>query len=238
MTGVLATFLLSAPLLGLQLTPPADGLASSAPVMWEASIASAASAYVLSPEEGSPEETSTLADRRALAQRREHLRGLHRGFGIASWVMWTATVVFGYFQYSDRYGWFGDHDDTPCNRGQAQFGDWQCDVPILHISAAVVTAGLYGTAFGLSFAQADPDRDYDADTPEARRLRLHRTLRWVHLAIMAAQVVGGVIIANLGRMGVDERENWSVLQGLATYHLAMGTLGWGALTWAGALMML
>jgi hypothetical protein len=169
-------------------------------------------------------------------RRRARLRGAHRAMGIATWAAMTATLTLGALQFADRYG-AADLDQTRCARGNPILGDANCDAPYFHIFGIVTTASLYATTFGLSVAMSRADGGDERSSSAARRLRMHRTLRWVHLATLAAQVVGGLIIANLDAMGVDPTENYETFRGLNVYHMAAGAVSWVFLTWAGALMI-
>jgi hypothetical protein len=221
--GSLTALVVAAPLFGLSLSPP-DVEAPRSLVPGAAQAAALAAT-----EEAAAEE--------AVASDSDLMRRLHMGFGIATWAAMTATVVLGAFQYSDEYGLFVPFDETPCERGDAVFGQWQCATPVLHLSLAALTAALYATTFTLSYFVRPRGVEPDRSSRHGRRLRDHRLLRWIHLAGMAGQIVGGVVVANLGAMGVDPEENHRVFQGIATWHLAVGLITWAALTWAGALML-
>jgi hypothetical protein len=148
----------------------------------------------------------------------------------------TATVGLGFVQYYNKYGFFADQGSNPCVQGDAIFGQGQCSgVPVLHLTAASVTTALYATTFTLSLMMPDPD-DLSSGAGEfASTLRLHKLLRWVHFAGMVAQLALGVVIAtDVG--GLDRANDYDTLQALATVHMGVGVVTWGALTWAGALM--
>jgi hypothetical protein len=53
---------------------------------------------------------------------------------------------------------------------------------------------------------------------------------------MVAQALIGIVIAN-GLLGLDRANDYGTLQALATAHLGVGLVTWGAMTWAGALMV-
>jgi hypothetical protein len=156
--------------------------------------------------------------------------------GIATWAAMTATLTLGALQFADKYA-ADDYDSTRCARGNPILGEANCNVPYYHIFGIVSTTALYATTFGLSIAMSSSDRGAGDSGAPRPRLRMHRALRWVHLAGMAAQLVGGVIFANLDAMGVDPRDNYGTFRGLEIYHMVVGSLTWVALTWAGATMI-
>jgi hypothetical protein len=82
----------------------------------------------------------------------------------------------------------------------------------------------------------DPDNLSEGMGKFASTLRLHKTLRWVHFGGMVAQALIGIVIAN-GLLGLDRANDYGTLQALATAHLGIGLVTWGAMTWAGSLMV-
>lgn len=177
----------------------------------------------------------SFAEVAAEGERQRRLRNIHRAFGITTWALMTATITLGAIQFADIYG-AGDIADTRCAQGDPLLGSTACDVPWPHIIAVSLTTASYFTTFGLSFALRSSVGPNDTGG-RALRVRMHRALRWVHFAGMAAQIVGGVIFANLDSLGVSRDENYDTLRGLNIYHLAVGGLTWVALTWAGALLV-
>lgn len=103
-------------------------------------------------------------------------------------------------------------------------------------SLAGITTALYATTFTLSLMMPDPDHLSEGKGEFASTLRMHKLLRWVHLGGMIAQALLGIVIAN-GPFGLDRANHYSTLQALATVHMGLGLVTWGALTWAGALMV-
>ena len=83
----------------------------------------------------------------------------------------------------------------------------------------------------------DPLGVSEGNSDFARKLRTHKILRWVTFAGMLAQIGLGVVIANGDWFGMDRANNYKTLRALATAHLALGTVTWGALTWAGSIML-
>ena len=57
----------------------------------------------------------------------------------------------------------------------------------------------------------------------------------MHLSGMIAQLLLGVFVANAEHFGFDRANHYRGLRALATVHLGIGLVTYGALTWAGAL---
>ena len=240
----LTALLLATPLLGMSLTPAAGAHTpsivspSSQPVLStryllleeaEAEAEAAANEAGETTEEAEEAEGSDGGDRLERARRRARLVSAHRGLGIATWASMTATLVFGALQYADSYV-FDDDGGNRCSRGEPIMGSWNCDFPVMHLSFAFLTAALYGTTFGVSIAMRD-DELSNAEGSRGSRLRMHRILRWIHLAGIAFQIVEGIIMANV------DFEDTGTAQAVASVHLGVGGLTWAVLTWAGAMML-
>jgi len=158
-------------------------------------------------------------------QLRQQVARVHRWLGLATWAAVTATVVLGYVQYRDEYGFFADEGETPCARGDAIVPS-ACDgTPWPHAALALTAGLLYAATATASVLM--PEAPEDARHP---RLGLHEALRWIHMGGMIALPILGAITSNL----VDD---FGVRQGLATWHMIGGTLTWAALTAAGALVL-
>lgn len=169
---------------------------------------------------------------------RASLASAHRAFGIATFGAMVVTTWLGYVQYYNRFGLFADASSTPCAEGEPFLGDVHCgDTPWPHMIGALVTTALYTTTFVLSAVM--PETPYaEGDSTYARKLRRHRTLRWVHLAGMIAQAILGPLVANPDLLGLDRTDDHRLLQALATVHLVAGITTVTALGWAGWLMVL
>lgn len=169
---------------------------------------------------------------------RNDIAGVHRIFGISTWVAMTLTLIAGGIDYHNLYGFGADIGDNPCVTGDAVFGDeFGCRGGIRTIKSglAYITGALYTTTFVLSLMMPDPDDLASGKGEFASTLRLHKTLRWVHFAGMLVQIALGVVIA--GRVGgLDRANDYGAMQALSTVHLGVGLVTWGAMTWAGALM--
>ena len=169
---------------------------------------------------------------------RNSIAGIHRVFGVATWAAMTLTLAAGMIDYYNLYGFGAGIGDNPCVQGSAAFGDdFGCrgGIRTIKSTAAYVTTALYATTFTLSLMMPDPDDLASGKGEFASTLRLHKTLRWVHFSGMVAQIALGVLIASrVG--GLDRANDYGTLQALATVHMGIGLVTWGALTWAGALM--
>ena len=232
--GSLAVLMVATPIFGLSLQPP-DMQAALSPSVQILNIEAAVdvSDAGLS-NDGSDEGDSYEAQ----MKRRNSLAGVHRTFGIATWGAMLLTEVFGTIQYYNLYGTFSSLENTPCVQGTAVFGQGQCyGTPWLHLISGSVTTGLYATTLTLALMMPDPDNLSEGKGEFADTLRMHKLLRWIHLGGMVAQVALGVLLANGTSIGLDRTNNYSDLRLLATAHLAAGLVTFGALTWAGALMV-
>jgi len=221
----LTALLVATPIFGLSLQPP-----QVAPLELEA-----ASASVELADDGGPSEQERYVADMKLRNARVPV---HRIFGISTWAAMTGTVILGSIQYYNLYGLFAGRGDNPCVKGEAIFGQGQCTGRAWpHLIAASTTTGLYLTTGTLALLMPDPD-DLSVGPGEfASTLRMHKRLRWVHLGGMILQGVLGVFVANPHLMGMDRANDYDTLQMLATVHLASGLVTYGALTWAGSLMV-
>lgn len=222
----LTALLLATPIFGLSLQPP-----DLPPLDLESNNAS----VQLTPEPAGESEQDRYV---AAMKRRNALVPLHRAFGIATWAAMTATVVLGSIQYYNLYGFFAGQGDNPCVRGEAIFGQGQCTGPPgLHLAAAAATTGLYLTTGTIAWIMPDPDDLASGPGEFAATLRRHKLLRWIHMSGMLVQAVFGVFVANPGLLGLDRANDYDTLQMMATAHMATGLVTYGALTWAGSLMI-
>jgi len=242
----LAALMLATPIFGFALQPPDVALLTSLPAV-PVPISVPASLDVLDeegeagsagegPEAEAEDEPEADADDEytAALRRRNDIAALHRPFGIATWAAMTVTLAMGFVQYYNLYGFGASQGDNPCAKGTAAFGQGQCSgTPWPHLIAGVTTTALYATTFTLSLMMPDPDDLSSGKGQFASRLRLHKTLRWVHFGGMVAQIILGAVIANVG----DRANDYGTLQALATVHMGLGVVTYGALTWAGALMI-
>jgi hypothetical protein len=229
--GSFTALLLATPIFGFTLQAPAleasfDVAARTALEVRAAELASESSSAGPAAD---PE-----ADYKAQTKKRNSIASIHRTFGIATWASMTLTVAAGVMAYYNLYGFGADIGSNPCVTGDAILG---CDTMRgVKNSLAVVTTALYATTFTLSLMMPDPDNLSEGKGKFASTLRLHKTLRWVHFGGMVAQALVGIVIAN-GLFGLDRANNYGTLQALGAAHLGVGLVTWGAMTWAGALMV-
>lgn len=225
----------------LLLATPIFGFSLQAPAM-EASIDVASkttmelrAAVVAQAEEGkSAGKVDPEAEYKEQIKTRNSIASIHRTMGIATWAAMTLTVAAGTLAYYNLYGFGADIGDAPCVTGKTAI---DCDgMRVVKNSLAFTTTALYATTFTLSLLMPDPDNLSEGKGKFASTLRLHKTLRWVHFAGMVAQALVGIVIAN-DLLGLDRANDYGTLQALATAHLGLGLVTWGAMTWAGALMV-
>lgn len=251
--GTFAALMLATPIFGFALTPPsvaavpvtalpvAAQLETSVDLEADSEDASSeakAESDSLPPEPkvggpGSPGYVQQLRKRARIAK-------IHRTLGITTWAAMGVAVIAGTIQYRNLYGapFVTDRQDTPCVKGNAWPNQDQCyGTPWFHSITGFTTGGLYFTTLALAIAMPDPDKASEGTSKYAKTVRMHKTLRWVHLAGMVTQIVLGVIIAN-PRLGLDRTNDYGTLKALSGLHLAAGYITLGALSWAGTIMLL
>ncbi len=181
------------------------------------------------------------SDMAAQLAQRAQIRDVHRALGIATWFSMAGTLILGGMQLHDDYGPFASRpEDTPCTRGAlgqpggAYLQDFCFDaVPVPHLVSALVTSALYYTTFTLSFFMPDPLGAADSPGWGGERLRIHKTLRWLHLAGMVLSSVFGAVTANIP----STPDNFGERQALAITHFSLGLATYGLLTAAAAVMV-
>jgi hypothetical protein len=177
----------------------------------------------------------TTAD---LVRKRNRLKKPHKIMGITTWALTTLSVASGFVQYYNQYGWFQSQSTNPCVSGTAWPSQEQCSgAPIGHLTLSVVTSAAFFATWGISLAMPDPLGLDEGDGKYAKKLRAHKALRWVTFAGFLAQIGLGVIAANGEWFGIDRANNYNALRAIATAHLSVGVVTWGALTAQGALMV-
>jgi cytochrome b561 len=228
--GTLTALMLTAPLFGMTLQIGASMLEAPAVLVDPGVVL----AVEVSTELEEPEEPTTAE----LIKKRNKIKKVHKWFGISTWSLMTLSVVSGFIQFHNQYGWWQSQATNPCVQGSAIFTQDACSgVPIAHATLIAVTSAAYFTTFGLSFAMPDPLGVSEGNSDFARKLRTHKVLRWVTFAGMIAQIGLGVAAANSERFGLDRANDYKALRGLATAHLAVSLVTYGAMTWAGAIMV-
>lgn len=177
----------------------------------------------------SPADEADASVAEALAERRRVAR-IHRAFGAATWLSMATTAVLGFIQLWDEYGLARSASNTPCAQGDAVMGFCGDDTPWPHAIAGLTTTALYATTFTLSLFMPDPLDFGEGDGKHARRVQMHKKLRWVHLAGMLATITLGAITAN-----VDA--SYETRRALAWTHFGAAFTTFTALSVAGALMV-
>ena len=244
--GTLTALLAATPIFGMALAPP-PGALSPAAITSPLPPAQVAAGVDVDPTPGEEADEDVevggddeMADYAATLRERSEVASIHRPLGIATWAAMGVTVLLGGIQYHNLYGLGASLDETPCVTGDAIFGQGQCSgTPWPHLISAFATTGLYAATFITSLMMPDPDGGADeGDSEYAQTLRTHKLLRWVHFGGMVAQIALGILIANSDRFGLDRANDYGTLQALSTVHMGIGIVTWGAMTWAGALMVL
>jgi hypothetical protein len=234
--GSFTALLLATPIFGFSLQAPAveATLDVAARTTMEIRAAAIASVEAEEGESAGPARRDPQAEYKEQIKRRNTIASIHRTMGIATWAAMTLTVAAGTLAYYNLYGFGADIGDSPCVTGKTAI---DCDgMRVVKNSLAATTTVLYATTFTLSLMMPDPDDLSEGKGKFASTLRLHKTLRWVHFAGMVAQALVGIVIAN-NMLGLDRANDYGTLQALATAHMGLGLVTWGAMTWAGALMV-
>lgn len=213
-------------------TPPESPAPSEAPAASEAP-ASEAPAADDSSSSTPPEEEEPSID---LIRQREHMVRIHRPLGIATWGSLLVTEALGTVMAINDHTLFGKgacaNLDAMGNPG-CVFGDWGLPgggLNALHEVGAFITLSFY-TATGI-FALGMPDPEHAAvgNDSRANRLRIHRTLAWVHLIGMVVQPILGVIAARPDFIGIAPAARDDFSADLRTIHLGVGYVTFAALT--------
>ncbi len=234
------TLVLATPIFGLSLTLD-PSFAAGAPMFHaplQLAMDAAAEGVDVAPDAVAEEAEGPSVEE--LMNQRARFGQIHKWMGIATWSAMTVTVVLGWLQYANLYGFFAPLEDTRCVQGNAFFRggprDPCTDQPLPHLISSSLAGGLYYTTFALSYFLPDPLGLDEGAGRAARELRLHKRLRWAHFAGMATQILLGAFVANADRFGLDRANDYRALQALATVHLVTGMATYATLTWAGAIM--
>ncbi len=170
-------------------------------------------------------------------RKRAKLAKIHRTLGITTWVLTGVAVIAGTIQWRNLYA--GSEASNPCVTGDAWLGQKQCyGTPWFHALTGFGAGATYFSTLGLALAMPDPDHAAKGDSKYAKTLRTHKALRWVHLSGMVLQMVLGIVIANPKlNGGLDRANDYKALKTLSTIHLVSGYVTFGALSWAGTIML-
>ena len=254
--GTLTALVLATPLFGMSLTPPSlDALAVSATPLALVQSADAEDAdndasgsdEAEDGEEASsalpaPQLDTAKLDKETFKlqlRKRARLAKIHRTLGITTWALTGIAVIAGGIQFHNLYGG-KSAASTPCVEGSAWLGQDQCSgTPWFHALTGFAAGAAYFSTLGLAIAMPDPDNASVGNSKYARNIRMHKLLRWVHLGGMLTQMVLGIVIANPKLQGdLDRASDYKTQRGLAIVHLSTGLVTFGALSWAGTIMLL
>lgn len=257
--GPLTALLLATPIFGLSLTPPKlEALPINAAPMaqFESELSGEAELGEDGEASGDAEatvdededESSAKGPRRDepklskeaykdQVRKRARLAKIHRTLGITTWALTGLAVVSGTIQWRNLYA--GKIGDNPCVTGNAWLGQGQCSgTPWFHALTGFGTGAAYFSTLSLAIAMPDPDHADKGDSSYAKNIRTHKILRWVHLTGMVAQIALGTFMANDGlNGGLNRAENYDKLRTLSLVHLGLGYVTFGALSWAGYIML-
>lgn len=224
---------------------PAPAPAPAAPVAAAPAPIVAAPAPAPAPSPATPPEADACAADREACQESENIartvlrhreRSLrtHRAFGIAAWSSMLVTEVLGTIQLMNQDSWFGP---GACASDPGAFGCRQSSLLTgLHQGFAFTTVGLYVTAGVIAAAAADPEHAAEGDGAAQRRLRLHKTLAWIHGAGMVLLPLLGIISANPQILGATTNEaRADVGRAMRSLHAIVGYTTFTAFTIAAAI---
>lgn len=171
---------------------------------------------------------------RTVLRHRERSLRTHRAFGIAAWSSLLITEVLGTIQLVNQDSWFGR---GACASNPDAFGCRQSSlITGLHEGFAFTTVGLYLTAGIIAVSAADPEHASEGDGAAQRRLRLHKTLAWIHGAGMILLPLMGVISAYPQILGASSNEaRADVGRAMRTLHAIVGYSTFTAFTIAAAI---
>ncbi|MDB4988018.1 MAG: hypothetical protein JWN04_3196 [Myxococcaceae bacterium] len=259
--GTLTALVLATPIFGLSLTPPTltSFPASAAPIVAQFESGDAEEvgealqeeqARVAAPslqvrdeaddEAAKSTEAGPVLDKatyKLQLKKRAKLTLIHRTLGITTWALTGLAVIAGTIQWRNLYR--GSIATNPCVTGDAWLGQKQCyGNPWFHELTGFAAGAAYFSTLSVALAMPDPDHASRGDSAYAKNLRTHKILRWVHLSGMIAQIVLGVVIAN-PRLngGLDRANDYGTLKALSIAHLGIGYVTFGALSWAGTIML-
>lgn len=162
----------------------------------------------------------------AQAAERQRLRPWHILFGNLTWAASNMSTLFGYIQFSDRFGFTGNPASAGCASGGAIFGEYCApgSVPVPHAVAVTSLTVFYGAAFSIAAVMPDPFDVGSGNNDLATRITIHRALRWTSLAILVVQIVLGAISANV------DFGDFAAERAMAATHLALGTVSYAVIT--------
>jgi len=256
--GPLTALLLATPIFGLSLTPPKlEALSINAAPIAQLESELSDDAELDEDGEASGDAEGTVGEDdeepakgprvtepklskdeyKRQVRKRAKLAKIHRTLGITTWALTGVAVIAGTIQWRNLYA--GGEGDNPCVTGNAWLGQGQCSgTPWFHALTGFGAGAAYFSTLSLAIAMPDPDHAAVGDSPYAKNIRTHKILRWVHLTGMVAQMVMGIVLANDNiNGGLNRAEDYKTLRALSIAHLGIGYVTFGALSWAGAIML-
>ncbi|MDQ3032356.1 MAG: hypothetical protein M3Y87_08080 [Myxococcota bacterium] len=160
------------------------------------------------------------------------------GLGVAAVLSMTTANVFGAISFSDRYGFRGSYEETPCAQGNAVLPEY-CEGTVWpQAIAGGLTTTLYVTASMLGMFMPDPLHVGDSPGPLGERIRVHRILRIFTSTLVIAQALLGLAINHADEwFGLDRRQDFGAMQALSATHLGLGLAAITSLAAQGAVMV-
>jgi hypothetical protein len=160
--------------------------------------------------------TEHSAEVRGALEQRNTVRDIHRVFGVMTWISMAGTLALGALQLHDEYGPFTAETQTPCARGVPIVSQEFCTgIPWPHAISAGLTSALYFTTSVLSLLMPDPLHIEASQGWAGERLRIHKTLRWMHM-------IGTLLTSTMGLITANLDVSFETRQILATTHFALG----------------
>ncbi len=171
---------------------------------------------------------------RFVMRNRESTLRTHRAFAIAAWSTMLVTEALGTIQMVNQDTWFGRGNCASDPRGFA------CEqvslVQSLHETFAFITTGLYTTAGVLAVAAPDPDRASEGNGGAESRLRLHKTLAYIHGAGMIILPILGILSVHPEVFGINDNDTRAdFTRATRTVHSLLGFATFATFTAAGIL---
>lgn len=178
------------------------------------------------------QESEQLA--RTVMRHRERSLRTHRAFALAAWGSMLVTEVLGTIQLVNQDTWFGR---GACASDPGAFACRQSSlVTGLHEGFAFTTVGLYLTAGVIAASAADPEHAAEGEGRAQSRLRLHKTMAWIHGAGMVLLPILGIVSAFPQIVGATTDEaRADVGRAMRTIHGIVGYTTFAALTFSGVL---
>lgn len=230
----LTALVLATPLFGLSLTPPAYAAPAIGPapsLQIQEAAEPTQEAAEAAQDAGDARLASQLATRRTMAD-------WMTGIGIAAIFSMATTAVLGAIHFHDQYGFHDEYADTPCGQQRAIMQEYcGTGTVVPHAIAAGTTTALYVTAASLGIFMPDPLGASEQPGPYGDRIRLHSTLRWVTTTLLIVQSLLGTFVSHADWFGLDFRNDFDALHGLAITHMGIGLAALTSLTIQGSVML-